>query len=204
MISSIRKSGVVTALVLSIGALPAFSSIAIAGEPASAITAMLELGPEGQRLAARAGTWDARITIRPSPDAAPLVWNGLTAERRMIGGFLQEVLSKTGPDAFQRIAYLHYNRVEGRWQYVSMDTRFPAGIMPAWSEDAGRPDHISLQFEPIAFPGWGAGVDGWMLRSTYEVSGIGTDHETAHQYWTRADGTGQRWLAVEYDYRRRR
>ena len=36
------------------------------------------------------------------------------------------------PD-FKRIAFQYYDRVAGRWQYVSIDTRFPVGIMPARS-----------------------------------------------------------------------
>ena len=160
---------------------------------------------ETERLAARTGTWDASVTIWPAPGADPVGFPGLVARRTMMGAFMEEVLTPdgAGAPAWERVAYLHWNRVEGRWQYVSMDTRFPAGIMPAASVDAGTPDRIELQFEPIAFPGWGREVDGWMLRSSYEVEGIGTDHETARQYWIRADGSGTRWLGVEYRYDRR-
>lgn len=28
-------------------------------------------------------------------------------------------------------------------------------------------------------------------------------HEVARQEWTRADGSGERWLAIQFDYRRR-
>jgi len=180
------------------------SSGAAAEPPQSAISSMLEPGPEAKALAARAGDWTVTITMHPSPDAAPLVTTNLKAERTMIGGFLQEVISPADSSTppFKRVSYLHYSRVEGRWQYVSMDTRFPAGIMPAYSNDAGSPDHIILEFLPIAFAGWGSAVDGWMLRSSYEVTGIGSDHEIARQYWSRANGTGRRWLGVEYDYRR--
>lgn len=166
---------------------------------------MNQPGPEAGRLAARAGEWDATVTIWPSPGAEPIITRDLAARRKMVGQFLEERLSPRVADSatdFQRIAYLHYNRVEGRWQYVSMDTRFPAGIMPATSSGSGTADRLDLEFEPIAFPGWGAAVDGWMMRSSYTVTGLGTDHEIARQEWTRADGTGRRWLAVQFDYRR--
>ena len=195
------KFNAVAFALASLTAMPAFAQAS-----QSAIAAMQEPGPEMRSLAGRTGTWDATIRMRPSPDAQPIVFADLVAERQMIGAFLQEIISprKPAPGAdFKRIAYLHYNRVEGRWQYVSMDTRFPAGIMPAWSSQPSSADRITLEFEPIAFPGWGTAVDGWMLRSNYEVSGIGTDHETARQFWVRANGTGQRWLAVEYDYQRK-
>jgi len=30
------------------------------------------------------------------------------------------------------------------------------------------------------------------------------DHEFARQFWTRADGSGREWLAVQYEYTRKR
>jgi hypothetical protein len=177
-------------------------------EPAaSAIESMLEPGPEARRLAQRAGVWEATITMWPNPGAKPLVWRNLIATRVMEGPFLAETIAPSSDSSsppFKRIAYLHFNRVEGRWQYVSMDTRFPAGIMPAWSIGSGSADRIDLEFAPIAFPGWGEAVDGWMLRSSYVLTGLGTDHETAEQHWTRSDGSGRRWLAVRFDYKRSR
>lgn len=191
------------AATLAFGAWPVSAS----AQPArSAIATMQAAGPEVRALKARAGEWDVTITITPEPGAKPMVSSNLKADRRMIGGFLEEVIAPRAPKAgedFRRISFLHYNRVEGRWQYVSMDTRFPAGIMPAWSSHPTSPDRIELEFEPIAFPGWGETVDGWMLRSNYEVSGLGSDHEIARQYWVRANGTSGRWLAVQFDYRRR-
>lgn len=173
----------------------------------TAIERMNQPGPETARLAQRAGVWDLTLTMRPAPGAKPLVWNNLIAERKMVGVFLEEVIRPApGSDQadFRRISYLTYNRIEGRWQYVSLDTRFPAGIMPAYSVDRQTPEHIVLEFESLAFPGWGEGVDGWMLRSSYEVKLEDNDHEVARQYWTRADGSGERWLGVEYRYVRQR
>ncbi len=199
-----------------------------------AIARMQAPGAEARALARRAGTWDVVMTLRPRADAAPVTTAGLLAERAMVGLFLQEImrpapvprLDRAGvrehaPPDFRRIAYLTYNRVEGRWQYVSLDTRFPAGIMPAWSAvggapvggpagDAGgggrpaAPDTIVLEFEPLGFPGFGAEVEGRLTRSNFVITRDGDDRETARQYWTQADGTGRTWLAVQYDYTRRR
>src|SRR6266540_1687355 len=133
--------------------------------------------------------------------------SGLIAERTMVGLFLQEVMKpapgSTTPD-FRRISYLHYNRVEGRWKYVSLDTRFPAGIMPAWSFENEVGGKLTLQFEGLAFAGWGREVEGWLMRSNYVITRENDDHEFARQFWTRADGTGREWLAVEYEYTRKR
>lgn len=193
--------------VLALAGLVAGTALGVrAAQPLSAIEMMQAPGKEAQELARRAGDWDVTMTLRPAPDAPSVVTDGLLASRRMIGLFLEETLAPEPQGAqpdFRRISYMTYSRVEGRWQYVSLDTRFPAGIMPAWSSEPERDGRIVLQFEPLAFAGWGETVDGWMMRSNYELTRLGPDHEVARQYWVRADGTGRRWLAVEYDYRRR-
>jgi hypothetical protein len=106
------------------------------------------------------------------------------------------------PD-FQRISYLYFSRVEGRWQYVSLDTRLPVGIMPAYSFGGEENGKLTLYFESLGFVGLGRAVDGRMIRSNYEISIESEDHELARQYWIQADGTGREWLAVEYEYKRR-
>ena len=176
-------------------------------KPQTAIERMQAPGPEAAALARRAGLWDVTITFTPSPDAKPIVFGGLIAERKMIGLFLEETIRPgTGsaiPD-FRRISYLTFSRVEGRWQYVSLDTRFPAGLMPAYSPDRGIDGKITFQFESLAFAGFGQEVEGWMLRSNYVILPHGDDAEVAQQYWTRADGSERQWLAVEYRYNRHR
>jgi hypothetical protein len=167
---------------------------------------MSEPGPEGQQLAADAGTWDVTATLRPTPDAKPMVTKGLVAERALVGLYLQETMKPAAgssePD-FRRIDYLTYNRVEGRWQYVSLDTRLPVGIMPAYSFDKASDKKIELRFEPLAFVGLGKNVEGVMVRSDMVITRDGADHQTKEQSWVMADGSGRTWLAVQYDYRRR-
>jgi hypothetical protein len=164
-------------------------------------------GPEAERLAQSVGSWNVRMTMQLSPDAQATVVDGVIAERKMIGEHLQEIMQPapgSSVPAFQRIAYLLFNRIEGRWQYVSMDTRLPVGIMPAQSFDSGSPTRIELQFAPIAFPGTGPAVDGRMMRSNLILSRLDADHEVSEQFFIAADGTGRRWRAVQYDYTRRK
>ena len=97
-------------------------------------------------------------TLRLTPDAPPMVSRSLIAERKMVGVYLEEVMKPAlGSDApdFRRICYLTYFRVEGRWQYVSLDTRFPVGIMPAYSFGKGSDRELTLKFEPLGFVGFG-------------------------------------------------
>jgi|HubBroStandDraft_2_1064218.scaffolds.fasta_scaffold19291_2 hypothetical protein len=173
----------------------------------SAIQRMQEPGSEGQALARLAGVWDVVTTLRLSPTAAATVTSGVVAERKMVGLYLEEEMrpapgSKTAD--FRRVSYLTYNKVEGRWQYVSLDTRLPVGIMPAYSFGRGTDRELTLEFEPLGFVGFGAEVEGRVVRSDLVIRRDTDDHDLSQQHWIQADGTGQEWLAVQYEYTRRR
>jgi hypothetical protein len=197
---------------LSIAAVVAAGASGISANPATAAEAapsaaqrMSQPGPVEKALAADTGTWNVVSTLRLTPDAKPIVSKGLVAERRMIGNYQQEVMKPApGSDTpdFRRIAYLHYFRVEGCWQYVSMDTRFPVGIMPAKTCEKKHDGRLTLEFDSLPFVGLGPDVEGRTINSNLELIHDGPDHEFIRQYWTRADGTGRRWLAVQYEYAR--
>jgi hypothetical protein len=172
----------------------------------SAAERLNQPGPEAAMLAARVGSWDVVSSIEPTPGAAPLVTTGIVAERRMIGSYLQEIwrmASPTSGDAL-RMSYLYFNRVESRWQYVSLDTRFPVGIMPATSFDRGEPRRLTLFFEPLGFVGLGPDVDGKMVRSNLVLTFADDDHDSLEQYWVKSDGSGREWRATHYTYTRRK
>jgi hypothetical protein len=173
----------------------------------SAAERMQQSGAEEQQLKQRTGTWTVKATFRPAPDAEPMVTEQLVAERKMVGLYMEE---RMHPDAgakmpdFSRVAYQYYSRVEGRWQYVSIDTRFPVGIMPAYSFANESNGKLTLIFESLAFVGLGPDVEGRMIRSNLEIARESNDHEFVRQYWVVSDGTGRQWPAVEYEYTRRR
>ena len=175
------------------------------GQPPSAAQRMQRPGPEDKELARDAGNWAVTSTLRLTPDAKPIIATGLVATRQMIGPYLQEIMRPAPgsrvPD-FRRLSYLTYFRVEGCWQYVSMDTRFPVGIMPARTCEKEVDGRLTVEFAPLPFVGLGSEVEGRTVNSNMVITRDGPDHETYRQYWTRADGSGRRWLAVEYDYRR--
>jgi len=116
----------------------------------------LEIGEENALMAQRAGVWDVTETVWDAPGAVPTTTKWV-AERRMVREFLEEVLEPTvavPASKIQRIDYLSYHRIEGRWKYVSMDTRASVGLIPAASadrgDDASEKGRLSL---PIAFDG---------------------------------------------------
>jgi hypothetical protein len=176
------------------------AQLAASQERTPAVPAM---SVENRALARRAGHWDATFTSWAKPGAPPEVTTGLIADRRMYGEMLQEVL-RPGPaarvPAFVRIDDLTFNRLEGRWDYVSMDSRVPYGLlMPAWSLEHDVPGHIFLSFEPFALPG--ANGSGVMTRMQEIVIAQDADHEVKDQYFTPAGGV--KWLAKRYSYVRR-
>lgn len=174
--------------------------------PASAVPAN-RLVPENVALAQQEGLWDVTETTWAAPAAVPVTTIGLVADRRVVGAALQETLrAKDGADrnAVQRIDYLTFNHVSGRWEYVSMDTRADVSLMPAWSfTRAGADGKIILEHEPFAVPGDGPHPAPLMLRMRSVISRQGPDHDMKEQYFVSTDGTGSVWLAHRYAYARR-
>lgn len=172
----------------------------------SANDRLAQLGPEGEALEKRVGTWDVIFTNWEKPGAAPTTTGDLVAEREMIGPMLQERLH-TAPGApgraWTRIDDLTFNRVTSRWDYMSMDTRAAVGLMPAWSLDCDPADHIFVSFVPFALAGDGTNVTGQLLQMEQIIIKIDPDHETKDQYFLPADGNGTKWLAKRYSYTRK-
>ena len=167
---------------------------------------MQELGPENEALTKRVGRWDVTETVWAAPDATPITTTGLVADRRMVGSILQEILGPAADPSgahVARIDYLSFNRTEGRYEYVSMDTRAPVGIMTAQSLGRGNAAAIEVVFQPFAVPIAGAKVVGEMLRMSETVVTLGPDRDEKRQHFIVADGSGTQWLAHRYVYVRR-
>ncbi|ANH67392.1 hypothetical protein [Mitsuaria sp. 7] len=198
----LRTTMAAAAVVSTLGMVPSAGAATTTAAP-TASDRLNEPGPEAQALARRVGAWDG-------PGAAPVTVTGLIAQRRMIGPMLEEILSP-GPDAtvppFSRADYLTFSRIEGRWQYMSMDSRVPLGLMPAWSLDADPEQRIFVSFQPFATPGTGfAGpvATGQMWRMEQVISRLDADHEQKDQYFTPAGDAPVKWLGKRYSYTRRR
>ena len=190
----------------------AFSALAFAGvqrssaEGSTAAQRMSEAGPEQAMLEKQTGTWDVVASLWPAPGAPPIVARGIVAERTMVGSILQEKMQPapgSQTPAFTRLDFLNFDRVEGRWKYVSMDTRFPVSIMPARSFGPAVDGKIDVQFEPQGFVGFGPEVEGRFMISDMTIPISATDHMLKEQHVMMADGTGKSWLFVRYEYTRR-
>jgi len=183
------------------------TKMVLAPQAPSAAKRMNQRGNENLAMAQQVGTWDVTETVWDSPTATPKTTRGLIAERQMVGSMLQEIIhspaGSTGAN-IKRIDYLTFNRVEGHWQYVSMDARAPVGLMPATSFDRGTGGKITLLFTPFALAGSGSDVSGQMLRMDTVIARQGPNRDLKQQHFMLADGTGTSWLAHQYAYTRRR
>lgn len=180
---------------------PGFATAQAAQEAPSAAARLNQLGPENEAMAQRVGLWDVTETLWASPGAAPVISTGAVAERRMVGSYLQEIV-RSSSGIILRIDYIMFNRVIGRWDYVSMDTRAPVGIMPATSYGREEDGRILVTFQPLVSVGTGPEATGQMLRLTEAVVTQDSDHDTKDQTFIVADGTGTAWLAHRYAYAR--
>ena len=158
---------------------------------------------ENAALSALEGAWTVTDTFWAQPGAAPTVGSGLVADRRMVGGLLEETLHASDSSRPLRIDYLGYDAIAGQWRYVSIEARIPVAPMSASSFGRDPPDRITLRFEPFAAPAIAPGWAGRMLRMEEMIISDGPDHEMKDQYFLLADGTATRWLAHRYDYQRR-
>ena len=187
-------------------AVPPVEPVAAPPPRQNASARLSALGLEGQALAKRAGTWDTTLTSFSRSGAAPVMLGGLVAERQMIGPMLQEILRSvpgaSGPP-FERVDDLTFNRLDGRWDYMSMDSGVPDGLMVAWSIDYDPGERILVSFLPFATAGSGPDATGQMTRMEQVIIREDADHEVKDQYFTPADGAGAKWLAKRYTYTRR-
>ena len=165
------------------------------------------LGTENAALKLLQGNFDVKETIWSSPTASPVYNTQLIAQRRMIGSVLQEFMYAapgTANSPVERIEYISFNRIEGRWRSISMDIRVPVGLMPAASFERGQDSKIRLIFDPFPIAGKGSSVTGQMLRMDEIVIFKNPDHVIKEQHFILADGSGKSWLAHRYEYTRRK
>lgn len=158
------------------------------------------LGPQNSQLAGHVGVWDVVETDWAAPGAAPKSKRGV-AERKMVGPFLQETLRPSlGSPTVWRMDYLSFNRVEGRWKYVSMDTRVAAGLMPASSFGLGQSGRIDVTFEPFSSPDSGQLLQ---MNQVFVLQDANRDRKEQRFLVANGQGTAKMWLRHQYAYTRR-
>lgn len=165
-------------------------------------------GPEGDLIRSMEGAWRVQQRVWPDAGATPITSGPYDAERRLIGNaFLQETMTVAPGSAeppFTRTAYLAFNNANRRYEYVSLDTRYPR-IMYETSFDGRTRDGgrtLEVFIDNFTHPGWGAELTGQAVRQRREIRVESPDRTVVRQYWT--PPAGAEFLAIEYVYTRQR
>jgi hypothetical protein len=106
-------------------------------------------------------------------------------------------------EPFARHAYLSFNNVDRRYEYVSLDTRYPR-TMYETSFDGGRAHRdriIEVFIEAFTHPGWGTEFVGQAMKQRREIIVESDRRNVVRQFWTPPGGS--EFLAIEYIYVKR-
>ena len=157
-------------------------------------------------LTQQAGTWRVQQRIWSSATAYPVVLPPMVAERRMVHDvFLEESMQPaagSGQEPFTRIAYVSFNPVNGRFEHVSLDSRYPPIMFETSVDDQlDRDDTIVLFVSGFTTPaGFGEIPAGQWASQRRLLIAESADHTICRQYWTFPWSAP--FLAMEYDYTR--
>jgi hypothetical protein len=158
-------------------------------------------------LSGKTGYWNVVMSLQPAINMKPITIKNIEAVRTMVGAFcLHEVMRPAKganmPD-FLRYADLDYNYNDSRWDYMSIDTRITGGIMFFTNMPDVKDSIVSFMFN-TTHPGFGPDQTdrGKSLRVRNVIITFDDNHDVVRQYWKLPDGN--EWLAVVYDYMRRK
>lgn len=157
-------------------------------------------GPEHAWMAPLVGSWTVEMRVWPGPDADPFSIPGMTAERELVlgGRYLREVLIG-GDGTPMREATMGYNRLDGRYELVTVDS-FEPGQMVYLAREGEVGDTVSL-YGVSTEAGMGPEPTGRKrdLRFEFAIEDADTNVQRIH---VRYPG-GQEYLFVEQRFTRR-
>jgi hypothetical protein len=165
---------------------------------------ILKQGPEYDLIRPLVGTWKVVQTIYSKGGEKILARDTFNVERKMIGNFLQEVMQPIvkNENSFTRISYLNYNRVNLRWEYIVLDTRYPVMMFETSSNHEVTADkNIDLYLDAFVLPPFfGKEYTGLLTKEHRVITFKTNDININRQYWTLP--AGKEFLAIEYVFKR--
>lgn len=156
-------------------------------------------GPEHAWMDPLTGRWDVAMRVWPGPGAEPFDIPGMTAERELVlgGRYLREILIG-GDGTPMREATMGYNRLDGRFELVTVDS-FEPGQMIYLGRGDDTATSVSMYGESTE-AGMGPEPTGRKrdLRFEFVIEDANTNVQLIH---VRYPG-GQEYLFVEQRFSR--
>lgn len=161
---------------------------------------ILKQGDEYNFIKPLVGKWKAVQSVY-SREGKILVQDTFKVERKMIGNFLQEIMEplvSTQTNSFTRISYLSYNRVNLRWEYIVLDTRFPLMMFEtSASQQIDKDKSIHLYLGAFILPPFfGKEYTGQLTKEHRIITFKDSNTYIHEQYWTMP--AAKEFLAIKY------
>ena len=163
------------------------------------------LGPEYDLIRPMVGSWQVQQRMWAKADAKPVSSPPFRVRRQLIGHFLQEVMEPiqgTQVASFTRLSYLNFNNANRRWEYIVLDTGWPALMFETSKDDAvAKGNQLSFYLDAFVMPPMmGKEQAGQLARQRRTITRVGPDQQLMQQYLTLP--AGKEYLAIEYVYTR--
>ena len=163
------------------------------------------LGPEYDLVRPMIGSWQVQMRTWAKAGAKPVSSPPFRVRRQLIGHFLQEVMEPiqgTQVASFTRLSYLNFNNANRRWEYIVLDTRWPAMMFETSKDEAvAKGNQLSFYLDAFVMPPM---MDkeqaGQLARQRRTITMMGPDQQLMRQYLTLP--AGKEYLAIEYVYKR--
>ncbi|WP_461053942.1 DUF1579 family protein [Spirosoma arcticum] len=163
------------------------------------------LGPEYDLVRPMMGSWQVQQRTWAKAGAKPVSSPPFRVRRQLIGHFLQEVMEPvqgTQVPPFTRLSYLNFNNANRRWEYIVLDTRWPAMMFETSTDEAvAKGNQLSFYLDAFVMPPMmGKEQAGQLARQRRTITLLGPDQQLMRQYLTLP--AGKEYLAIEYVYTR--
>lgn len=174
---------------------PTPTSQAQGSQTLSASLRYAQPGPLLKKLQTMIGTWKTQITLKPTPQATPVVSNNLTTRWTWVvdGCYLQEeVTGQLGGAPYYRLGYLTYNNLDKRYEFVTLD-HFDTGFMSYESMEDGS--GTTTLFGHFTQGGTGPTLAGQEIKIRYVFHWPDQHHMSEEMYFT--PPAGAEYLVVQ-------
>ncbi|MEZ6037526.1 MAG: DUF1579 domain-containing protein [Planctomycetota bacterium] len=151
-------------------------------------------GPEHEKLAASAGTWDATM-VSQAPDGTEMTTKGVSVQKMTLGGFwlVDDFSADFMGMPFTGHGMTGYDPIKGKYVATWMDSMSPFLMLMEGNYDATG--------KVLTMTGNGVGMDGQPAKYRNVSTFVDADTTTFEMYVTGADGKEAKMMTITYKRR---